>query len=974
MIGPGPRLLSRTICLIITASATALYAQELEQSQSLSRVRSALHRFESTVGQDQHLKKAWSEYLNMAELREFLTNDEYEIVEGDLDEDIVKLSRVDRQLDLVRVREALNKLQAWKTSPANVDPSRQLNLEPIEGEEQSGTPAQPDEAAVESLEELKRWLSANRMRTWQQFLDLDSAVEEIEGAAADSDGDSAEEAQTDQFPETSRALALLAAEERGELARARTQLRRALSDVKDSLEYDVSNGLAKSARRLKNEYREVSPHRVVELRQHARIAVQQLNEFLMTGPDDRRYGWRDYLKLDQLENELQRPDWPARRTLVQSYQKLDSGYPGLEKQRFENARQSLQDYLQVLGLAKSGQTLQSKRQDLQNSIQALDAALAAAGETKEKEWKEYLDWELLTETANDSSPSLRNLSRLISIFEADEAGLELSFFTRVRRDLITYNEMIRQDAGADAQDTYRGQLELLARSLEAHTDFANATSAAEITDRLEWLRTTGYAPGLAGQVQSAFRRPNIRVALNGEFFVQQIADTQNEATPVNRCFEGAHVTGCARTNASYIGRLVPRENGIAIDILLGGTTIAKTTARQRRVYVYAEGVTSSTGWKRIYFTLDGLSSSPATADAYTNQQICGACVDRRIGRRLIGRFAQRRAWKSVPKAERMANDEARDTVTSRLDQETGEMLAKANSQFQEQMTKLRRSGFYPDDVNLRSTSTDILLDALYASGSYLGAPTDPPKLEMTSVVKAQAHETAINNLLATQFGGRQIDNEWLVNFMRENGLEVPDELLAPSERKTKPKKRRSDVADALATNDADSDDNGQIDRVGGNEVDEPEEEGPEEWSMTFDRRFPIIVRFNDEGVSIAIRGREFSNADQEINELVEMSAQYRVKATPDGKLLAKRIGDVQVDFVNSPGRLDGRQLTYKTFLLRKMDPLFRESISTDDLPQMGQMSEMIESVKLKSIESGRGWISAMVDLDPEILKQLMPMN
>jgi hypothetical protein len=936
--------LSRSLTLSVVCNVAWIVSAAVAQDanpESLYRVRGALETFNRTIKLSSQTEEVWNEYLGLEELNEFLTDDDFEISAGDVDDDVAKLARVERPIDPVRLSDAIRELSGWKQAISQGDASTE------------------SDAAIEALQELDSWFSANRMRTWQKLLDLRSVVAEIKDFDTESKDD-------DRFEQTDRSLSLLSAEEQEELAAARVELRRALSELSDEIEFDVTDDLSKAARRLKLQYRDIPDYQVRELRQRAQNAVRELGNFLQTGPSDRRYGWETYLKLPQLINELSRPDRPAQRTLVASYQQFDSGHPGLEKRKFEAARLALQDYLQVLGLSRSQETLESKRQSLQNAINALDTALVAAGETKEEDWKDYLDWKRLTETAQDSSPNIRDLGRLIGLFEADEKGLELSFFTRVRRELVTYAEMLQQDRGPQFIDRYRSQWELLARSLESHSDAPSATTAAELTDRLEWLRTTGYGDGLADRVKSAFRRPNLRVAMNGEFFIQQISDTQNEAIPVNRCFEGAHVTGCARTNANFKGQLVPQQDGIAIDILVNGTTIANTVARQRKVSVFAEGVTSSFGTKRIYFTLNGLSSSAATANACTNQQICGAQVDRRIGRRLIGRFAQRKARKTVPKAQNLANTEAVDTVSSRLDKEVGEMLAKANSQFNEQMAKLRSSGFYPDDIRVNSTSSDILLTALFAGGSYLAAPTDPPKIETTGVVKAQIHESVATNMLAKVFGGRQIDNVWLADMMRENGLEVPDDLLPPSQRRTKPKKKRSDIQSAAEKADeAASDDEPEA---------ESDEDKPESWSMTFDRRFPIIVRFTDEGLNIAIRGREFSNDDQEISDLIEMSANYRVKTTDDGKFEAKRIGDVDVIFVNSPGRLDGRQLTYKTFLLRKMDPLFREKFSTDDLPQVGQMSELIQGVKLESLETGRGWMTANVDIDASVLSQLMPMK
>jgi hypothetical protein len=867
-------------------------------------VRDAFDSMRSTMQQSTELTSAWSDYLQWDQLTELVAQDE--VSAEDVKPFVEALSRVERELDPYRVQTAASKLNAVSEDAA---------------------------AAAESVRDLKDWLEQNRLRTWQQLLELDDVTTAINNA----DFDQATIVDT---------RAILFAEDEGQFRRDRVRLRRALSDWRDELEVELTGDMAQTARQLKHSFHDISQGRVNRLRQRARDAVQRLDAFLRTGPEARRTGWRNYLRLQDLVTELNRYDRPMLRPILRSYQKFASGQPGLEMKQFNEARQALQDYIQALRLAPAEQTVASQQNWLRESVNGLEQSLMLAGEKKEQNWKRFLRWNDLNDAANGPSPDPRRLARLISLFNAEEDGLELAPFTRVKRELTKYAELVQQTRGPQAIDRYRAQLELLARSLEDYSQAATATTAAELTERLEWLRSTGYAQDLAYQVKSAFRRRNFFVSVDGQLMIDRIADTRNEATPVNRCFEGAHVTGCARTAANFTGQLLPCNNGIAIDILVRGTTVADTVGRQRRVSVFTQGITSSTGSKRLFIDVNGIASAPAIIRACTRQSVCGINVNRRCGRQLITRFASRRTKKTIPKAESMANRETRDTLASRLDRETGELLAKSNRQFREQMATLRQNNLYPDEINLSSSRHDIFLTGMYASESYLGAPTDPPNLSPSGQVRAQVHESLINNVVAKQMGGRYIDNELIVDMMRENGLEVPDELLPPSQRKVKPV-----VEEGVELEDE-----------------------AEPWSMTFDRRFPVIVRIVDEGLSIAVRGRKFTNAEQQINELIEISALYRLNTLPDGTLEAIRDGKVDIQFVNTPGRLSNRQITYKTFLQRKMDPLFRERFGTEDLPETGQLTEIVDAARIVTLATGNGWLNTTLNVDADALSDLFPLD
>lgn len=91
-------------------------------------------------------------------------------------------------------------------------------------------------------------------------------------------------------------------------------------------------------------------------RRHARNAAQVLSGFLGNG--DKGRGWRDYLRLDELQAELGDRDYPpppsARsdgKLLPEVVQRLSQGHAGLELAPFVDLRTALSAYVKMLDMS-----------------------------------------------------------------------------------------------------------------------------------------------------------------------------------------------------------------------------------------------------------------------------------------------------------------------------------------------------------------------------------------------------------------------------------------------------------------------------------------------------------------------------------------------------------------------------------------------------------------------------------------------
>ena len=202
--------------------------------------------------------------------------------------------------------------------------------------------------------------------------------------------------------------------------------------------------------------------------------------------------------------------------------------------------------------------------------------------------------------------------------------------------------------------------------------------------------------------------------------------------------------------------------------------------------------------------------------------------------------------------------------------------------------------------------------ALQARLIQLAATSRPPSVPDHNV-NMQVHESMVFNTAVNAMGGFLMTDERARDLVQELTGEVPEEL----------------------------------------EI--RQDEDP--WSITFDRTQPLTVRFSNNQVVIAIRGRRFTRGDQEVTSVMQIAATYSIEAS-DGRVKMVRQGDIDVTY---PGKREGQrlsiaELTNKTFMTGKFQGLFKQEILGEglDLPERWKN---LEDLKLDFTSADRGWLS-----------------
>jgi hypothetical protein len=129
------------------------------------------------------------------------------------------------------------------------------------------------------------------------------------------------------------------------------------------------------------------------------------------------------------------------------------------------------------------------------------------------------------------------------------------------------------------------------------------------------------------------------------------------------------------------------------------------------------------------------------------------------------------------------------------------------------------------------------------------------------------------------------------------------------------------------------------------------------------------VEFRDGAIKITVRGFNFTRGDQKIDETIEIAAEYRFIFSGQRGLRVQRMRDVDIHFVGAGERLTTRQITYKTFLARRVSALFRQELSLDDLPA-NDIRDRIKDVPTRLVYAREGWLSLGIDVQDEMLKEM----
>ena len=279
--------------------------------------------------------------------------------------------------------------------------------------------------------------------------------------------------------------------------------------------------------------------------------------------------------------------------------------------------------------------------------------------------------------------------------------------------------------------------------------------------------------------------------------------------------------------------------------------------------------------------------------------------------KLISKIATRQVYRSKPKAEAIASQRVARRIATQFDNRVAESLLQANANFTDEVHHpLIRLDAHPEEINFATTSDELTMSVVQAGQYQVASAKAAPQLETRSDAAVVVHQTAVNNLAEAVLGGKTITDQLAAEW-----LEVANQGDLPPEFK--------------------------ISR------DNP-------WSITLAKYQPVSVEFGESELYVRIRGSRFKRGQEQVNDTIEVSANYSIEKTEKGVRLTRR-GDVELSY---PGKeqLTVEQTAVKSFLLEKFKVLFKDSAETTGVTFPGRFADKAP-LELTVFNMSDGWLA-----------------
>lgn len=560
----------------------------------------------------------------------------------------------------------------------------------------------------------------------------------------------------------------------------------------------------------------------------------------------------------------------------------------------------------------SPEQIEQSRQRVRQAAQDLDTYLQGSSLENATAWKAFLKWDVLQQqVADGQTPDAESLNGLVGRFYMGEPGLELPRFTALRDALVGHLRLVQAQSDPEMTSRLAENLRVIEESVPQARQRASAY-LVDVAARVAWLEQLGQAPQVVDQVRREFAYPNLSISASSYAISKGFSEPISEVTPINEMILKTHVRGTAQTQGTVTARLIPNPQMAVVELDLNGVSHSNTVGRQSPVTVFSRGVTHLHAEKRILIDGVGLTTQPACARCSTDTQICDIRPDARLGAKLIEKVAWKQASQQQPLAEQISSRKAEARIASRLDQQVLTRIADTNTRLATKVRQpLEQRNIYPDWVHFSSTHDRLQIAARQASRGQLAAPSAPPSVTPHHVM-VQVHETMFMNTAINAIGGLTITDERARDLVKEVTGEVPAEL----ELK--------------------------------------QDEDP--WSITFDLQQPVSVDFQDNQVTIAIRGRRFTRGEQVVSQTTQIAATYKIEIV-QGRAQLVRQGGVEVSFPGKDGdRLSLAELRNKTFFANKFEAFFKPTMAGEGL-KLTQRWAQLGQMALVHASSQNGWLS-----------------
>jgi hypothetical protein len=545
------------------------------------------------------------------------------------------------------------------------------------------------------------------------------------------------------------------------------------------------------------------------------------------------------------------------------------------------------------------------------AIECLDARLELDG-SNGQDWRNYLKWVVLEgQLSGPEAPDLEKLDAVHARFARKYEGLGLVWFDDARVALSDYLTVARAIDNPDVKAGYEQLLGKLAEHLKKYEEKPTAEGALVIGEALRLLVEFHQADELVAGIRQRYARPNLFIRVSADLIGAGIAEPVDDTTPIVDCILRTAIYGTGRTRGETTVELFSDPEDGVIDAVFRGITHSDTVGYHGPVRIYSRGVTRIDARKRFLINDRGIKALPAVSEAVTSTTIDG--IGTRRGSRMIERAAWRRVGRNKGKAEWIAARHAEQRVNRRIDRQSEGLVARANERFEKKFRRpLWERKLFPHWLRFSTTEESLRVTALRAEPAQLAAAGPPPPLDEKTDLGVRIHESMIENMATTALAGVTLDEDQFVRLVTDVTGSLPERL--------KP------------------------------------EEGKASWSISFARRRPISVVFDEDGFSVTIRAWKYGQGGKEYPAM-NVTATYKIERS-GGVVKAVRQGELEIfppGFVVGKNKLSVRQQTIRRLLERRFGKIFEQEMVPKPLKLSGKWSKAGE-LSLAQWNTAKGWL------------------
>jgi hypothetical protein len=526
-------------------------------------------------------------------------------------------------------------------------------------------------------------------------------------------------------------------------------------------------------------------------------------------------------------------------------------------------------------------------------------------------WRAYVRLDdLRRELQKPEGADLAVLAEIHARLAASHSPLFNEWFKEVEAELRRVLLLSRASNKPAVAGITRDTLDKLSRTIGAYERTLSPEHAAAITAMLGWLSDTGQAPDVVRAVRRHYGHPNLYLDMSGPYVVSGLTRPVAQSAQTTSSIMEATVSGNGTSNGILRAELIPSENNAQLMVVLRGQGSGSSVSAADRVQVTGVSVGAFEARELLTIDPDRILAAPAGATANTNGTITGIGAS---GRRIAQRVATRRVYEAKPQADAIASQQMAEQVSTTLHLMMTQTAADAEDLYRSRFRRpLERRQIFPAQTSVRTTRDALHVTALEAGETQLGAPSGPPDVPLEAAM-IRAHESALNNIATTRFGGRTMDGEEFLDSLNR--------------------------------------------WMGGSPAQLKSDEEAQEWGMTFAEQDPITIAFPGQNeFSITMRAQSYTKEGRRFPGM-NMTARYRIVQGEDG-LKATRLGDLAIvpeGFDPAKGdRLSARQSMLRSLLIRRMGRMLTPEIKPAGLKLPGPWGE--RRLPLSQWGTSEGWM------------------